>query len=47
MICSESCNSSQGGPMMSAPGPKNEALTLCVGMEINRIPIPNVLEGSL
>lgn len=43
MICSESWNSSQGGPMMSTPAQKNAALTLRVGMDINRIPIPNVL----
>lgn len=47
MICSESCNSSQGGPMMSTPYQENEALTLRVGSAMRAIPIPNVLEGSL
>ena len=47
MICSESCNSSQGVPMMSRPQPKNEAETLRVATHMRAIPIPNVLEGSL
>ena len=47
MVYDEPCNFSQGGPMMPTTAQKNEAMTLCVGMDINRIPIPNVLEGSL
>ena len=39
MICSESCNSSQGGPMMSTPAQKNEALTLRVGTPTKYFPI--------
>lgn len=39
MICSESWNSSQGGPMMSRPQPKNEAWTLCVGSATSYFPV--------
>ena len=45
MICSESCNLSQGGPMMPTPVPKNEALTLCVGTPTNYFPILSVGKG--
>lgn len=47
MICSESCNSSQGGPMMSTPVPKNEVMTLCVARLTRYFPILNVLAFAL
>ena len=47
MICSESCNSEPDGTLFRGRHQENEAETLRVGMDINRIPIPNVLEGSL
>lgn len=46
MICSESCNLQPEGAPFDPGHPKNASETLCVGSEINRIPIPNVLEGS-
>ena len=46
MICSESCNSSQGGPMMSTPTQKNEALTLRVATDIDNFPISRLMEPT-
>lgn len=41
MVYDEPCNFSQGGPMMSTPAQKNEAMTLCVARLTKYFPILN------
>jgi len=43
MICSESWNLSQGGPMMPTAAPKNASETLCVGRRSSSFPVLKIL----
>lgn len=44
MICSESCNLQPDGTLFRGRHQENEDMALCVGSEINRIPILKKIE---